>query len=329
MQFVTKNSINTYRYEPKMKVIYKNRKTNFLTPSGLKCLAGLPTVNISAGCAHKCVYCYTKGYSIYPGDEVVELYENMAERIESEICRKRQKPQSVYFCPSCDPFQPVEQVQQISFDVMKMLLSKGIGIQFVTKGKIAEQTMHLFQQNSSLISGQIGITTVDDTIRQTVEPYTATVEEKLTQLKQLISYNIKMSVRCDPLFHGIMDSKPQLDNLCKAINNAGCKELAISFLFLRPAITKSLKQNITDKRLLQRILQAYSNSVQLPIGIRNSVGNMLPTETRKGILERIEQIAGKYNIKIHTCGCKNSDITNDTCYLTRPIQDNNLLFYTD
>lgn len=310
-----------------MKVIYKKRKTNFLSPSGLKCLAGLPTVNISAGCAHKCVYCYTKGYSIYPGDEVVELYENMAARIESEICRKRQKSHSVYFCPSCDPFQPIEQVQQTSFEIMKMLLSKGIGIQFVTKGKIAEQTLRLFEQNSSLVSGQIGITTIDDTIRQSIEPHTATVEEKLMQLKRLISNNIKMSVRCDPLIHGIMDSKLQFDSLCKAINDTVCKELAISFLFLRPAITKSLKQNITDKRLLKTILQPYSNPIQLPIGIKNSVGNMLPTEIRKDILERITTIAGKYDIKIHTCGCKNSDITNDNCYLTRPAQDNNNLLF--
>jgi len=31
-----------------MKICYKERKTNFLTPSGLRCLAGFPTVNISA-----------------------------------------------------------------------------------------------------------------------------------------------------------------------------------------------------------------------------------------------------------------------------------------
>ena len=105
-----------------MKISYKERKTNFLTPSGLRCLAGLPTVNISAGCAHKCVYCYTKGYSVYPGDNVVELYEDMVKRITDEISRKRNKPRAVYFCPSCDPFQPIEQIQQVSFEVMKMLL---------------------------------------------------------------------------------------------------------------------------------------------------------------------------------------------------------------
>jgi hypothetical protein len=75
-----------------LKVIKKKRKTNFLTTSGLRCLAKLPSVNVSAGCAHNCVYCYTKGYSIYPGESLIEVYENMAERIADEIKRKRRKP---------------------------------------------------------------------------------------------------------------------------------------------------------------------------------------------------------------------------------------------
>lgn len=260
-----------------MKIGYKERKTNFLTPSGLRCLAGLPTVNISAGCGHNCVYCYTKGYSVYPGDDVVELYANMPQRITEELSRKRNKPKAVYFCPSCEPFGPIEQIQQVSYEVMKMLLDKGIGVQFVTKGKIAEQTLQLFERESSLVCGQIGITSVDDNIRRIVEPCTATVQEKLGQLKRLNDACVKMSVRCDPLIHGLMDSEQQIDELLTAASKTGCREIAISFLFLRPAITKNLKQNINDKGLLDRILEPYSEAVQLPIGLKNSIGAMLPT----------------------------------------------------
>lgn len=301
-----------------MKIGYKKRKTNFLTPSGLRCLTGFPTVNISAGCAHKCVYCYTKGYSVYPGDDIIELYENMSQRIADEISRKRNKPKAVYFCPSCDPFQPIEQIQQVSFEVMKMLLDKGIGVQFVTKGKIADQTVQLFEQKSSLVCGQIGITTIDNNIRRIVEPHTATVEEKLAQLKRLNDARIKMSMRCDPLIHGLMDSDQRIDDLFAATAKTGCKEIAISFLFLRPAITKSLIQNIGDKVLLNKILEPYSKSIQLPIGVKNSVGTMLPTEVRKTILARIQKIADTHGVTIHVCGCKNSDITTESCYISRP-----------
>ncbi|HEG44599.1 MAG TPA: radical SAM protein [Phycisphaerales bacterium] len=310
-----------------MKIAFKERKTNFLTPSALRCLAGLPTVNISAGCAHKCVYCYTKGYSVYPGDDVVELYENMVNRISDEISRKRSKPKAVYFSPSCDPFQPVQDIQQISFEIMKMLLDKGIGVQFVTKGRIDDQTLQLFEQKSSLVCGQIGITTVDDNVRQIVEPHTATVHDKLTQLKRLNDANVKMTMRCDPLIHGLTDSEQQIDDLFTVAAQTGCREIAISFLFLRPAITKSLKQNITDKALLDTILKPYERSIQLPIGVKNSIGTMLPTEVRKTIFARIQKIADARNLNIHICGCKNSDITNENCRITRPTdQSHEILF---
>jgi len=253
-----------------MKIGYKERKTKFLTPSGLRCLAGLPTVNISAGCVHKCVYCYTKGYSVYPGDDVVELYEDMPQRIADEISRKRNKPTAVYFCPSCDPFQPIEQIQQVSFEVMKMLLDEGIGVQFVTKGKIADQTLRLFKQKNFLVCGQIGITTVDDNIRRIVEPHTATVEEKLAQLKKLNEAGVKMSVRCDPLIHSLMDSEQQLRALFAVIAETGCKEVAVSYLFLRPAINKGLKQNIANADILGEILKPYADGVRLPIGMKRS-----------------------------------------------------------
>jgi hypothetical protein len=38
-----------------MSVRLIERRGAVLTPSGLACLAGVPTVNITAGCAHGCV----------------------------------------------------------------------------------------------------------------------------------------------------------------------------------------------------------------------------------------------------------------------------------
>jgi len=113
-------------------------------------------------------------------------------------------------------------------------------------------------------------------------------------------------------------TEQQLDDLFTATAKTGCKEIAISFLFLRPAITKSLKQNIDDKILLDRILKPYSKPIQLPIGVKNSIGTMLLTEVRKTILARIQKIADSRGVSIHICGCKNQDITSENCYITHP-----------
>jgi len=309
-----------------LKIIAKQRKTNFLTPSGLRCLAGLPTVNITAGCSHGCVYCYTRGYSIYPGDNVIEIYEDMPRRIADEIDRKRIKPAAVYFCPSCDPFQSVDQIQQISFEVMKILLEQNIGVQFVTKGEIREDILGLLGKYANLVCGQFGITCVDDNIRQIVEPKTATVTKKLSQLKHLIDMGVAMCIRCDPLIYELTDGNDQLEQLFAETTKAGCREAAISYLFLRPGIIKSLRANIKNTKLLQRILEPYCHGEQLTVGLKNSRGTMLPINIRKARFERITQMAEKHGIKVHICGCKNNDITHEFCHIIRRPEEPKDLF---
>ena len=91
-------------------VQYAERRSAVLTPSSLACLRRVATVNLTAGCAHGCLYCYTRGYSNYPGEGRVILYANTLARLREELARKRVKPGTVYFSPSSDPFQPVPEV---------------------------------------------------------------------------------------------------------------------------------------------------------------------------------------------------------------------------
>lgn len=241
----------------------------------------------------------------------------MAEKIADEIKRKRRKPAAVYFCPSCDPFQPMPEIQQITFDVMKILLENDIGVQFVTKGSMSEKFFELFKRHSSKIAGQIGLITVDEKIINMIEPNAADVRQRLEQLERLIEIGIKMALRCDPMIYGLTDADEQLQSLFSAAVETGCREAAVSFLFLRPAITASLKKNVADENILNKILKPFSENVRLPIGIKNSTGAVLPAGIRKSAFERIRKAADGFGIRIHICGCKNCDITEENCYITR------------
>ena len=47
---------------------FVERKSAVLTPSSLVCLSKTATINLTSGCDHGCVYCYTKGYSYSPAN---------------------------------------------------------------------------------------------------------------------------------------------------------------------------------------------------------------------------------------------------------------------
>ena len=299
------------------RLITKNRKSDVLTPSQLRCLSKIPTINITSGCFHNCIYCYTKGYSQYPGDGKVILFANTADKLKEELDRKRKKPEAVYFCPSCDPFQPVPEILDQTYKTMETLLRANIGVQFVTKAIVPANFIKLFARYSNLVCAQVGLTCVDDNIRKIFEPRTAGVSDKLATLQNLIATGVATSARADPLIHGVMDSDKSLTDLFSAIIKAGVTEVAINYLFLRSAIKESVKKNISGRELLAKVLEPYSAGVKLPIGMKNSQGIALPKEIREKAFERIKNIALDFGLSVHICGCKNSDITTESCHITR------------
>lgn len=56
--------------------------------------------------------------------------------------RKRNET-SAYFSPPSDPFQPIPEVLEMAFEVFQLLLSSGIGMAFVTKGRIPQRHRRL------------------------------------------------------------------------------------------------------------------------------------------------------------------------------------------
>jgi len=102
-----------------------------------------------------------------------------------------------------------------------------------------------------------------------------------------------------------------LMDLFSAISEVGVREIAIGYLFLRPAIRKSIERNIKEEQFLRNFLKPYSEGITLPIGMKNSKSLVLPKEMREKAFERIKKIALDFRVSVHICGCKNSDITTE------------------
>jgi DNA repair photolyase len=291
------------------------RKSPVLSASSLTCLSHIPSVNLTSGCAHECVYCYARGYSIYPGENKVIIYKNTLEKLKSELPRKKKKPEVVYFSPSSDIFQPVSEVLELSHSILEFLLSNGVGVAFVTKGHIPDETMGLLLSHPNKVRAQIGIITPDENIRRIFEPNTGSVDQRLEQMKKMTLGGIAVEARIIPILPGITDTPEYIDTLFQAIVKTGVTHAAISTLFLRPAISGSIKRHITDKEILGHLLDSYKNTGRLTVHAENSSVIPLPRPKREEIYSRFREIANKYLIELSICGCMNPDI-GGTCNIT-------------
>ncbi len=294
-----------------MQLLLKERKSSVLSPSSLKCLNDTFTINPTAGCVHLCSYCYARGYSIYPGDGTIVLYSNITKKLEYELSRKRKLPKFVYFSPSCDAFQPVKQVLDITYSLMNILLKKGIGVSFLTKGQIPDKFITLFKPYNSLVHAHIGITTLNSRIQKLVEPCAASPGVRLRNIRALVDIGILPEIRIDPLIPGLTDPFNNLEPLFKALNKLGVMSAGINYLFLRANLYKNLRKALGHTGVFNRILKAFQNSVDLNLLAGKSRVRALNPHFRKYQYKRISLLAERYGIKTHLCGCKNPDVTQE------------------
>ena len=296
-------------------VLRAERKAAVLTPSQLSCLAWLPTINLTAGCAHECLYCYARSYSQNPGQGRVTLYANTLEKLREELPRKRTRPRVVYFSPSCDVFQPVPEVLDLAYEVFAFLLRQGIGVAFLTKGRIPDRHMDLLKRHAPLIHGGIGLTTLDRHVWETFEPCTAPPAARVAQIEILVGAGIDVQVRLDPILPGVTDDERTLAGVFATLARLEIRDVAISTAFMRPAIIATLKRHARDKAMAEALLVHYTSGPTLVMHGAGAAILVPPVATRKAIYQRVGRIAARYAVPIRICACKNGDLADGSCHI--------------
>lgn len=295
-------------------VIRASRRSAVLTPSGLACLSSLPTINLTAGCLHNCAYCYTRSYRNYPGEEKIVLYDDTLERLRHELRSGRARPPAVYFSPSSDLFQPASEVLEAARAVIEFLLGQGIGVAFLTKGEIPDETLDLLMGHSDLVQAQIGLTTLEEDVVRIFEPNAASPRTRLWQLHSLVAGGVAAAARLDPILPGLTDTPEALHRLFAAMAQVGVTRAAAGVLFLRPGILYWLQKRVPAE-MLRPLLPQYGREEQaLMRGAAYPIHN-LSLERRHEIFSRVEEAAAQHGIKIDICACKNPDIAQGSCHI--------------
>lgn len=297
-----------------VEVIARERKAPILTPSSLPCLRNVATINLTEGCALGCRYCYIQGYSHYPGANRVVLYVNTPEVVAQELQQKRKQPQRVYFSPSSDAFQYLPQVQDVSRRTMSVLLQAGVEIAFLTKGFITRPFLELFADHTEHVFAQIGITTLDRDLWRRFEPRTAPPHVRLAAIESLVRLGVKTTVRLDPLLPGLTDRADSLRPLLQSLSQAGVRDAAASYLFLRPQFARSVElQTVPDVPADA----APANWMYQEFADGSGGGRMLPASERAGRLARLQALGASVGIRVRPCRCKNPGLSAEPCGIIR------------
>jgi hypothetical protein len=106
-----------------------------------------------------------------------------------------------------------------------------------------------------------------------------------------------------------------------ACRENGVRVMAVSYLFLRPAIAASLKRHVTDHALVERILAPYEQGFRFSLRGGAGGGLALPEVIRRAAYERLVRLGVEHGLQVHVCGCKNPDVASGRCHLVRSVED--------
>jgi DNA repair photolyase len=303
------------------------RKSRLLTPSRLPCLASLPTLRLASGCVHGCLDCYAQGSCGPAGSEKVTVTDDFLGKLREELARRKSCkhgarrypwPSAVVLDFSSDPFQPVPELLDRTYEVLDYLLGERIGVVFQTKAKIPRRHMELLLAHSTLVRAIIGLLTIDRRLLRIFEPRTATPRVRLRQMRQLVAGGVATLARIDPILPGLTDDPDAMHSLCAALAEAGVREVAAGTLVLRPALIDALRNRLDRPQIFRRLTQAFTRGGSQRFGDAGPAVRVLPAARRRKIFQWLTAIAAQYGIRVHVCACENPDLAGQSCKLAGP-----------
>jgi len=292
-------------------VIPKLRKGRVLTPARFGCLEGIPTLNITNGCIFECTYCYARGYSQVPRKGEVYLYANLPDLLREELLRKKIVPQWVILNTSSDCFQHHPDILNITYEVIRILVDRGIGISFLTKGLIPNRFFDLLRMSPEKIFAQVGLVSLSERYWKEYEPGTPSPEKRLENVQRLKEIGIVPEIRIDPIIPFVTDTEIEGTTLFRRLQEIGVKRVTLSYLHLRPAIQEQLMRELSP--LHRKVIESCFKAQEWKAIGSSTRTKLLPKTIREKGYQRMKEIGKRFGITASVCQCKNPDLKGDLC----------------
>jgi DNA repair photolyase len=292
-------------------VIPKLRKGRVLTPAQFGCLEGIPTLNITNGCVFECTYCYARGYSQAPRKGEVELYVNLPSLLKEELLKKKVIPPWVILNTSSDCFQYHPDILNITHEVIRILVDRGIGISFLTKGFIPHRFFDLLRISPEKILTQIGLVSLSERYWKEYEPGAPSPEKRLENVQKLKEIGIVPEIRIDPIIPFVTDIEIEATALFRRLQEIGVKRVTLSYLHLRPSIQEQLMRELSP--LHRKVIESCFKAQGWKAIGSSTRTKLLPKTIREKGYQRMKEIGERFGITASVCQCKNPDLNGNLC----------------
>jgi DNA repair photolyase len=191
--------------------ISKVETKNILSKSGIP--IGDYVINPYIGCPHKCIYCYAEFMKRFTNH-----YEDWGDFIDIKKCTNKinvnkLKNKTIIFSSVTDAYNPFEKKYNNTKGLLEQFINSNAKIEILTKSDLVIRDIEIFKKISNIRVG-FSMNTLDDNVREKIEPYASSIEKRIQALRILHEEGINNYLFLSPMFPGITDYE-EIINRCR------------------------------------------------------------------------------------------------------------------
>jgi DNA repair photolyase len=166
------------------------------------------SMNPYQGCEHGCLYCYARNSHEYWGysagmefEQKILIKKNAPQLLEAVFQKKSWVPEPIMFSGNTDCYQPIERKLKITRSMLEVCLKYRNPVSMITKNALILRDLDILTEMAKLklVHVMVTITSLDEELRQKLEPRTVTYKNRLNVLKQLSKNGIPCGVMVAPI----------------------------------------------------------------------------------------------------------------------------------
>ncbi|MDB5119144.1 MAG: family radical protein [Sphingobacteriales bacterium] len=212
-------------------------------------LSFVQSINPYQGCEHGCLYCYARNAHEYWGfsagldfENKIIVKRNAAQLLEKFFNKKGYVPATIMLSGNTDCYQPIERKLKITRSLLEVFLKYKHPVSIISKNNLILRDLDLIQKLNDLNLVHVAVTlnSLNEDLRQKLEPRTVTAKGRLNLISKLTEKNIPVRLMLAPIIPGL--NSDEIPNVIKAAADAGAH--AASFTMVR--LNGSIAEIFTD-----------------------------------------------------------------------------------
>ncbi|MFN3405444.1 MAG: PA0069 family radical SAM protein [Cytophagaceae bacterium] len=232
------------------------------------------SINPYQGCEHGCIYCYARNSHQYYGysagldfERNIIIKVNAPGLLEEFFDNPKYVPTPIGLSGNTDCYQPIEKKKEITRRLLEVMLKFKNPVGIITKNSLILRDLDILQEmtKDNLVHVNISITSLNEDLRQKLEPRTSTAKNRMQTVKLLSDKGIPVNVMVAPVIPSLNNT--EIPEIIKMAADNGALSAAYTMVRLNGAIgeifTDWIEKTFPDRaeKVLNQIKECHGGNL--------------------------------------------------------------------